>query len=1771
MSLSQLYQDLVNSTQAGTLTLDKNSRVPAEMLHFLDDLPAGQLVIHQADLVLNEKSAPPVLGVNGSTVGSWPIAGVADSGLRPTSVSLAITDAGDETLKIDAKLAGTISVGNSEWPVRGSLTEQGTWALELADDKQQVSPAHLLAWAGGSSALAALTSKWIGLPVADPTAIEVFSLELGVGSEPQCFLSCELALAGRITILQGLPAVDLLSAGVSVIHYASSTKTPQSGFAFSLRAKVRIGSGSYVVAFRNLGGIGHAVAKILPDNGLGLPSLDDLAALVGAAELSPTFFPTIKNLALDGFAITGAELSFDAESGVPALVSVSGAVQIAGTAVEVFCGIPGFRLSGQLARGQLDIAGLIKHFWPAAPSLPSLRISIFAVSADIAAGSLTVYGEIGDAWEIDMGAAKLTVGNMTLQLTHTCAGQKATTAASLSGLAKVQGVEVALYAELSDAVAFSGYIPHINLTALVREFLSGTSVPAALPDVELFDVELSATPATGAFSISGQSSGTWGFPAGGGGLAITDVCIGLRRNKAEGEIDCFIQISGQGPAQPTPGLAFGDFALRFELTAGGQWQARGNLAAQLFGYGMNLAADFSAGDASRAMSFSWSATPAPVLLSIDDTASLSLSGFTVSLAQAAGGEGRSSLEGVIAGTGRITIGKSLFASDFDLQLSSDDGDNRLVFTACNPTPIRVSLNPVAGHQPVFELALSEIQATIDSSSNTWTLTANARGTLHDIPEIVQHYFPADLPDGRLGISDKGIFFDCILAKPLTPECRMFAAKVEGREFLPQISIAQIGASLGETTAVRGTLHVELPPQLNYFLGADPNTGKPKFEFLNPAFDLALSLGKGLSLALANGTSPFRALNYKTDAKGDHLDWNSGELGIFRVDMPTLTFEENAWSGTAGVELPSPLKLPLRPVKYILGLLHFPPDLLDYIPDSVPVEAFDFTDLAGSLEKFLGRNAVAQIKKDKLLAEPLADFETLSKQFKKIISRLPADFEGYLQIPEIKELRLKLGATPGGGPIIGLHTDDAHPLKVMLPWFAGVPPGFLGVTLHSLDVGQTVGGAVLAKIHGVIDQFDLISLVVAGTGIIAQEQARSLKNEITLDKATLILWPALPVPIPLTYATLNWNYQAWTGFKLFADWHLRERSNLFAVIASLIPFFSDPAAKLHVPPNDKDFALDLTIGPNFIVLPDYLGGAVLGLQKELPAMDLAYGLKCFLDAVKFGNAGYLIQAVPLRNPLTDAFIRIGSQKGGAGFGPLRFEAALGWCITTEDEFRNKIVPDKDAQKLLGELDADTVLDNLPAKSGPAYDKGFIVLLMARGGLAGILEYGTNFGMAVTAAGGFATRLMMQGRIADRIALGLSGLVKVSRHGVTTVEGECRLTFDETELIGSKQTITVSDHSFELEAELRLLDAAALSGDFYIGQDQVYLKGTFSWGYAEGQTPMGARDIFARFNATGFEIGVGTAGLFGTNCAEVALFLDVAKPTPIGARAWLDDLGGLNAKLGLSIERYQSEIDRAAADAQNTMNQALADLQSNIGGFDDLRLKLPAYLQTLRTVTIPGLITARVKSAYRGLTWLQKQFVKEADIRNAAQTYFQQNFAPRIKRLEDGLNNITSGDETARNAQTRALLQQMLQAVIDIGNIKYTYRKTVGKTFSKTITIPDPVKPFRGQLQDLKNIIGRLPASWSQTQAAEAGYAAKDKIRQAIDVVVMNLDEQIPRIESVRLELPLVFTAPSADAYVTMQYAGKPRSLDPVRLDLGNPVKSIDSITEAFARLLSADRS
>ena len=86
------------------------------------------------------------------------------------------------------------------------------------------------------------------------------------------------------------------------------------------------------------------------------------------------------------------------------------------------------------------------------------------------------------------------------------------------------------------------------------------------------------------------------------------------------------------------------------------------------------------------------------------------------------------------------------------------------------------------------------------------------------------------------------------------------------------------------------------------------------------------------------------------------------------------------------------------------------------------------------------------------------------------------------------------------------------------------------------------------------------------------------------------------------------------------------------------------------------------------------------------------------------------------------------------GPLHLEAA--WCVTTEQEYRTTVLADREARQVLGPVIADGVLQTLSTTSGGrALDRGFVVLLMGRTSLGGVVEVGVEVGAALTAAGGF----------------------------------------------------------------------------------------------------------------------------------------------------------------------------------------------------------------------------------------------------------------------------------------------------------------------------------------------------------------------------------------------------------------------------------------------------
>jgi hypothetical protein len=162
---------------------------------------------------------------------------------------------------------------------------------------------------------------------------------------------------------------------------------------------------------------------------------------------------------------------------------------------------------------------------------------------------------------------------------------------------------------------------------------------------------------------------------------------------------------------------------------------------------------------------------------------------------------------------------------------------------------------------------------------------------------------------------------------------------------------------------------------------------------------------------------------------------------------------------------------------------------------------------------------------------------------------------------------------------------------------------------------------------------------------------------------------------------------------------------------------------------------------------------------LPPLKVTDSLTRLPDSLKTGNAGYAIEAIPLK--LEDRWIRIGGVD--VRFGPLEIDAA--WCISTQDEFQNIILKNTDAGAMLDKANAGEMLTCLPQQyGGMSCDNGYGILLM--GGLkigsplGELFHFACQFGMAAMGPREFETAVRITGGFGPQgmLELGIEGRIK-----------------------------------------------------------------------------------------------------------------------------------------------------------------------------------------------------------------------------------------------------------------------------------------------------------------------------------------------------------------------------------------------------------------------------
>ena len=292
------------------------------------------------------------------------------------------------------------------------------------------------------------------------------------------------------------------------------------------------------------------------------------------------------------------------------------------------------------------------------------------------------------------------------------------------------------------------------------------------------------------------------------------------------------------------------------------------------------------------------------------------------------------------------------------------------------------------------------------------------------------------------------------------------------------------------------------------------------------------------------------------------------------------------------------------------------------------------------------------------------------------------------------------------------------------------------------------------------------------------------------------------------------------------------SELGTFFSALNEFFSSRKYLLD-PKKSPGIALKMTLGDNYIELPEYLGGKVLGIKGQPVTINIWSGIAHGLNFMKTISINELIQTIPINS-------RMGSADSSFGF--LSFNAD--WMISTPKEFRDSAYK----KMKLSASDKEDFVAVLPtvaasASSGSGNEEGLIIFMRAEVDLA-VVKMETVFGLAASGSGGFATGFKFTGTLAQIIEMEIDGAVAINAPevdpsgSVSFPEAPALPAADIAELPvgtplalacdGSTSYVTVPDHGrLNLSGSPFTIEAWINVHAFDKDWQTVISKGTNSW--------------------------------------------------------------------------------------------------------------------------------------------------------------------------------------------------------------------------------------------------------------------------------------------------------------------------------------------------------
>jgi hypothetical protein len=285
---------------------------------------------------------------------------------------------------------------------------------------------------------------------------------------------------------------------------------------------------------------------------------------------------------------------------------------------------------------------------------------------------------------------------------------------------------------------------------------------------------------------------------------------------------------------------------------------------------------------------------------------------------------------------------------------------------------------------------------------------------------------------------------------------------------------------------------------------------------------------------------------------------------------------------------------------------------------------------------------------------------------------------------------------------------------------------------------------------------------------------------------------VPIPIPLFYDELALEYKGIEDLEF--QTHVRfpqpklDPMEMIRLIGELQKFFADKNNLL-----DPDLPLDhidpkFTLGANFLCLPKYLGGDLLGKRTDIGSMTLYQLLAHLLNGLKTFSVNQLIRAIPMEK-------RAGTR--AVSFLGMIHQAQ--WLITTPGEFTQEAY----TRLNLASAEKTEALSILPDRSSDD-EEGLALFLKGTGAVAATQTE------ALFALSGSQQAVATGFRISGALAGGLapyrmSGMVKVDPRQTApfTVSGECEFRLLDTPMLIAE--IGYDDRGLTFSGQMHLFPA------------------------------------------------------------------------------------------------------------------------------------------------------------------------------------------------------------------------------------------------------------------------------------------------------------------------------------------------------------------------------